>query len=239
MGDRHFLGGETEALGAQISEPQQSFSRKGAKRARGFLGRGQDGDIQVILLVGLLLLAPAAWGIDPPDSVWVESVGYEEGTGGFVTLGFPAVEGAAGYRIYRMLAVTHVLGENGDVVRKDGKAWVPWAAVTDEHIIRQDTIRVRIITLDTDRSPMGVSAFVLSEDGEEILSDRVVVFVEGIYHPADFNQDGQIDFADFFLFADNFASGEVRFDLNGNGQVTLEDYFLFVGAFQEGPVPAP
>lgn len=187
-----------------------------------------------LLVAALLFLAPAAWAIDPPDSVWVESV-----ENGFVTLGFPSVEEAEGYRIYRLMAVTHVLGEDGEAVMKDGEAWVPWAAVTDEGIIRQDTVRVRIATLDTDSSLMGVAAFVLDEDGEEILSDRVVVFVEGIFHPADFNQDGQIDFADFFLFADNFASGDVRFDLNGNGRVTLEDYFLFVGAFQEGPVPAP
>ena len=95
-------------------------------------------------LVWVLLLAPAAWAIDPPDSVWVESVEYQESTGGFVTLGFPAVEGAAGYRIYRLIAVTAVLGEDGEAVMKDGEAWVPWATVTDKHIMRQDTIRVRI-----------------------------------------------------------------------------------------------
>ena len=158
-----------------------------------------------------------------------------------MTLGFPSVEGAAGYRIYRMISVTTVLGEDATFIQNSDtrQAFVSWGTVTDESIIRQDTIRVRVATLDSDSTPFGVAAFVLDEKGEEILSDRVVTFVEGIFHPADFNQDGQIDFANFFLFADNFASGEVRFDLDGNGQVTLKDYFLFAGAFQEDQVPPP
>ena len=185
----------------------------------------------------LTFLASAAWAIAPPDSVWVESVEYDESLGGFVTLGFPSVKEADGYRIFRMIWVTTIADESGNLVELDDpeRAWVSWGTVTSE----QDTVRVRTATLDSDSTPFGVAAFVLDEDGEEILSDRVVVFVKGPYHPADFNQDGQIDFADFFLFADNFASGDVRFDLDGNGQVTLEDYFLFAGAFQERPVPAP
>lgn len=55
----------------------------------------------MILLACLLFLSPAAWGIDPPDSVWVESVGSDEASGAsWVILGFTAVEGADGYRVF-------------------------------------------------------------------------------------------------------------------------------------------
>ena len=114
------------------------------------------------VLICLLLLASAAWSIDPPDSVWVESVEYDEALGGSVTLGFLAVEGADGYRIYRMVTAT------------DSLAWVSWATVTDAI---QDTIRVRVATLDNDSGSMGVGAFVI-EDGKEILSEMAVAFVE-------------------------------------------------------------
>ena len=127
------------------------------------------------VLVILLLLAPAAWGIDAPDSVWVESA-----EDGFVTLGFPAIEEVDGYRIYRLIAVTHVLGEGGEVVQadEDAWAWIPWAGVMiDEDAVHQDTLRVTVAILDNDDSWFGVAAFVI-EDGEEILSDRVDVFVE-------------------------------------------------------------
>ena len=48
---------------------------------------------------------------------------------------------------------------------------------------------------------------------------------------ADFDGDGEVGFADFFLFADAFGGSDDRFDLNGNGAVDLADFFLFADHF--------
>ena len=47
----------------------------------------------------------------------------------------------------------------------------------------------------------------------------------------DFDGSGQVDFADFFLFADTFGKEDTRFDLDGSGQVDFADFFLFADAF--------
>ena len=53
-----------------------------------------------------------------------------------------------------------------------------------------------------------------------------------------FNDDDVVDFADFFLFADNFgrslqdgAAFDPLFDLNGNGTVDFDDFFIFADSF--------
>lgn len=52
---------------------------------------------------------------------------------------------------------------------------------------------------------------------------------------ADFDGNGQVDFADFFLFADQFGGSvpdvDPRFDLNADGMVDMEDFFLFADSF--------
>jgi hypothetical protein len=52
---------------------------------------------------------------------------------------------------------------------------------------------------------------------------------------SDFDGNGQVDFADFFLFVDAFGKTNTRFDLDGNGQVDFADFFLFVDAFGKPP----
>jgi len=53
----------------------------------------------------------------------------------------------------------------------------------------------------------------------------------------DFNGDGEINFDDFFLFANRFGTkrGDTRFDskydLNSDGEVNFDDFFLFAAAF--------
>jgi len=47
----------------------------------------------------------------------------------------------------------------------------------------------------------------------------------------DFDGNGQVDFADFFLFVDAFGRADTRFDLDQSGQVDFADFFLFVDAF--------
>jgi hypothetical protein len=53
----------------------------------------------------------------------------------------------------------------------------------------------------------------------------------------DFDLDGRIDFADFFLFVDAlgltslYPDWDPVFDLNSDGQITLDDFFAFADAF--------
>ena len=48
---------------------------------------------------------------------------------------------------------------------------------------------------------------------------------------SDFNDDGKIDFDDFFLFADAFNSSDARFDLDSDGTVDFDDFFLLADFF--------
>lgn len=56
---------------------------------------------------------------------------------------------------------------------------------------------------------------------------------------ADFDGSGQVDFDDFFLFADAFGGTDSRFDLDGNGMVDFGDFFLFADTFGRTVEPAP
>ena len=58
--------------------------------------------------------------------------------------------------------------------------------------------------------------------------------------PADFDNDGVVDFFDFFLFADHFGSTgqdenwDPRYDLDNSGNVDFEDFFIFADNFEGG-----
>ena len=47
----------------------------------------------------------------------------------------------------------------------------------------------------------------------------------------DFDGDGSVSFADFFLFADGFGGTSAALDLDGGGRVDFADFFLFADAF--------
>jgi hypothetical protein len=47
----------------------------------------------------------------------------------------------------------------------------------------------------------------------------------------DFDVNGVVELADFFLFAQAFGSSDLRFDLNGNDEVELGDFFVFADNF--------
>jgi len=49
--------------------------------------------------------------------------------------------------------------------------------------------------------------------------------------PGDFDGDGVVGFADFFLFADGFGGGDPALDLDGDGVVGFSDFFLFADRF--------
>ena len=52
----------------------------------------------------------------------------------------------------------------------------------------------------------------------------------------DFDEDGEVGFSDFFLFAEHFGGSAPRFDLDGSGSVDFKDFFLFAEHFGQ---PAP
>jgi hypothetical protein len=55
--------------------------------------------------------------------------------------------------------------------------------------------------------------------------------VVAIVLPGDFDGNGAVEFADFFLFADGFHAGDLAFDLNGDEAVDFRDFFVFADNF--------
>ncbi len=49
--------------------------------------------------------------------------------------------------------------------------------------------------------------------------------------PADFDDDGLVDFQDFLLFAEAFGSIDPRFDLDQSGRVDFADFLEFARIF--------
>ena len=53
---------------------------------------------------------------------------------------------------------------------------------------------------------------------------------------SDFNNDGKVDFDDFFLVADNFQKNlnrdNEKFDLDNNKKIDVEDFFIFAENFE-------
>jgi len=47
----------------------------------------------------------------------------------------------------------------------------------------------------------------------------------------DFNEDGFVDFDDFFLFAQAFGTKDSDFDLTDDGFVDFDDFFVFANEF--------
>ena len=47
----------------------------------------------------------------------------------------------------------------------------------------------------------------------------------------DFNDDGKVNFHDFFLFADAFGGSATVYDLEPNGAVNFTDFFIFADNF--------
>ena len=47
----------------------------------------------------------------------------------------------------------------------------------------------------------------------------------------DFDEDGEVGFSDFFLFAEAFGGSDPRFDLDAGGSVDFADFFLFAEHF--------
>ena len=44
----------------------------------------------------------------------------------------------------------------------------------------------------------------------------------------DFNNNGQVDFADFIAFSQGYGTNQTQFDLNGDGAINFQDFIIFV-----------
>lgn len=71
-------------------------------------------------------------------------------------------------------------------------------------------------------------------DGRELpveVDARITLQAGGM--PGDFDGNGEIDFSDFFLFADAFSNPVVDplYDLNSDGEIDFSDFFIFADLF--------
>lgn len=71
-----------------------------------------------------------------------------------------------------------------------------------------------------------------AEGFETIDPKSTVEIIEGCAE--DFDGNGEIDFRDFFLFAENFGSNIPLFDLDKDGNVGLGDFLTFIESFVTG-----
>ena len=81
-------------------------------------------------------------------------------------------------------------------------------------------------------------ALLKSTAATDTVGSGLAVIVSGRpAQPGDFDGDGDVDFDDFFLFADNFglkaddATFDPLFDIAANGQIDFDDFFLFADNF--------
>ena len=108
-------------------------------------------------------VTPPVEEIDAPDTLIAEDFRGALGNGdqgGFVLLTFDPSDNhdiIDGYRIYREIAVTHVLGEDGSIVQEeDAMAFIPWAFV--DAVPDPGLMRAVVATLDSDATPFEVAA---------------------------------------------------------------------------------
>jgi len=73
----------------------------------------------------------------------------------------------------------------------------------------------------------------LSGNGAEAGDQQILVDADGNQLFGDLDGNGDINFDDFFIFADNFglASPDPAADFDGNGAVNFDDFFLFADNF--------
>ena len=132
-------------------------------------------------ILALLLSASAGTAQPaPPDSVFAEPYTPPEAEGdqgGFILLTWDAVEGADGYRIYRELAVTWGLDEQGNLVELDSPetALVSWGVVDQPE---ESVVRVVVATLDTDRDTLWAVRTMQNTDDGPVYSEPTYFHVQ-------------------------------------------------------------
>jgi hypothetical protein len=96
------------------------------------------------------------------------------------------------------------------------------------------TFEVRLIEGFEEESAIYIVENNLRFVGDE--SQKYITFFEAVLSSeavvqGDFNNDGAVDFTDFFAFADAIGGQDARFDLDGSGDVDFTDFFLFADNF--------
>lgn len=72
---------------------------------------------------------------------------------------------------------------------------------------------------------------VVADDGVRPVTLMPSPALEIVYHPADIEQDGDVDADDFFTFLDLFVAGDDRADIEGDGDLDADDFFAFLDRF--------
>ena len=117
--------------------------------------------LPLLLLADLALAQPM-----PPDSVWVEPATWPDGRSGYIVY-WTAVEGADGYRIYREVAVTQGLDEDGNLVELDQPRfeWISWGFVETTEPV-EEPVEWMAVTLDGDAMVFAIAAVQGDEESE-------------------------------------------------------------------------
>ncbi len=137
-----------------------------------------------LAILALLLSVNAGLALPaPPDSVVAVPYNPPENQGdqgGFILVTWNAVEGADGYRIYREIAVTVGLDEQGNLVELDSPktALVSWGIIGP----MEPVVRVVVATLDSDTHTLWAVTTVQNTDDGPVESEPAYfhVQVEGI-----------------------------------------------------------
>jgi len=154
----------------------------------------------------------------------------------------PVIAAIPALSFHRDTAVQLVLDR---YVQDDGPlsalAWT--AAVLPDSVLQVDIDSLRVATIaalqDTGQAQI---LFRVTDAQGASASDTVQVTVRpppAPPEPGDFNQDGKVDFGDFFLFADALGLTFIHpdwdpiYDLNEDGRIGFDDFFLFTDLFQE------
>jgi len=142
-------------------------------------------------------------------------------------------QSVAGYRIYR--------SQEGGLYEEMGRVGSGVDRFVDAVGHEPGTYRYKVLAADQDNWRE-----MLIFPGTEADRQRTVVVGGEPGVPVDaegnpvlglFNDDGVVDFEDFFLFADHFGLGggnpdfDSMYDLDGSGVVDFEDFFLFADHF--------
>ena len=120
------------------------------------------------------------------------------------------------------------------LVRDQNGAVYRGAVVTFAVTGGDGTLSVESVTTDADGR--AATTLTLGEPGtctvEATVADlEPVTFTASAKATPDFDDDGEVGFADFFLFAEAFGGSDPRFDLDGSGAVDFADFFLFAEHF--------
>ena len=99
-----------------------------------------------------------------------------------------------------------------------------------------------VFAVDADGSAGQQAALRFTEETWANRGQPVLITESGsirVLGPGDFDGDGEVDFDDFFVFADYFgrsageAGWDAAYDLDGDGEVGFDDFFAFADLFGE------